>query len=134
LSPHPLCTSYLPVSRIAITYIFFFLLFRRPPRSPLFPYTTLFRSSWDPRLKRLAEGVNDPSPHVAACLARGTEQHPQRGFEPVERPRDAHAASPPDVLAESATREMPIHSRRLGVEVEHVPQAREQRHEDGKQR
>src|SRR5258708_38528938 len=23
---------------------FFFLMFRRPPRSPLFPYTTLFRS------------------------------------------------------------------------------------------
>src|ERR1035437_10769822 len=25
-------------------YIFFFLMIRRPPRSPLFPYTTLFRS------------------------------------------------------------------------------------------
>src|SRR5436189_4906788 len=25
-------------------YIFFFLLIRRPPRSTLFPYTTLFRS------------------------------------------------------------------------------------------
>src|SRR5205807_5918430 len=27
-----------------LTYIFFFLLIRRPPRSTLFPYTTLFRS------------------------------------------------------------------------------------------
>src|SRR5689334_24692203 len=26
--------------------IFFFLMIRRPPRSTLFPYTTLFRSSW----------------------------------------------------------------------------------------
>src|SRR5438132_10834025 len=26
------------------TYIFFFLLIRQPPRSTLFPYTTLFRS------------------------------------------------------------------------------------------
>src|SRR2546422_2532431 len=26
------------------TYIFFFLMIRRPPRSTLFPYTTLFRS------------------------------------------------------------------------------------------
>src|SRR5256885_11240850 len=26
-------------------YIFFFLMIRRPPRSTLFPYTTLFRSS-----------------------------------------------------------------------------------------
>src|SRR5205809_3445449 len=25
-------------------FLFFFLLFRRPPRSTLFPYTTLFRS------------------------------------------------------------------------------------------
>src|SRR3989449_561554 len=30
---------------ITATYIFFFLMIRRPPRSTLFPYTTLFRSS-----------------------------------------------------------------------------------------
>src|SRR5690348_17810248 len=28
---------------------FFFLMIRRPPRSTLFPYTTLFRSPADPR-------------------------------------------------------------------------------------
>ena len=28
-------------------YVFFFLMIRRPPRSTLFPYTTLFRSSFD---------------------------------------------------------------------------------------
>src|SRR2546430_7292958 len=28
-------------------YIFFFLMIRRPPRSTLFPYTTLFRSKQD---------------------------------------------------------------------------------------
>src|SRR5207249_5452035 len=27
------------------TLLFFFLILRRPPRSPLFPYTTLFRSA-----------------------------------------------------------------------------------------
>src|SRR5690606_39950153 len=32
---------FLPICRI----FFFFLLFRRPPRSTLFPYTTLFRST-----------------------------------------------------------------------------------------
>src|SRR5256885_15334739 len=40
--------------------IFFFLMIRRPPRSTLFPYTTLFRSlpvPYGPRLPRLpAEG------------------------------------------------------------------------------
>src|SRR3712207_7142641 len=28
------------------TIFFFFLMIRRPPRSTLFPYTTLFRSPW----------------------------------------------------------------------------------------
>src|SRR2546430_3593816 len=27
-------------------FLFFFLMIRRPPRSTLFPYTTLFRSLW----------------------------------------------------------------------------------------
>src|SRR2546430_5694040 len=27
-------------------FFFFFLMIRRPPRSTLFPYTTLFRSRW----------------------------------------------------------------------------------------
>src|SRR5256884_7225106 len=31
-------------------FFFFFLMIRRPPRSTLFPYTTLFRSSDDARL------------------------------------------------------------------------------------
>src|SRR5262249_59410632 len=30
---------------LALTLSFFLLMLRRPPRSPLFPYTTLFRSS-----------------------------------------------------------------------------------------
>src|SRR2546430_17707513 len=29
---------------ILVLYLFFFLMIRRPPRSTLFPYTTLFRS------------------------------------------------------------------------------------------
>src|SRR3982751_7022698 len=43
---------------------FFFLMIRRPPRSPLFPYTTLFRSkiiplSFDGTIKPCA-GCNQP--------------------------------------------------------------------------
>src|SRR5260221_10500034 len=30
-------------------FFFFFLMIRRPPRSTLFPYTTLFRSPWSGR-------------------------------------------------------------------------------------
>src|SRR6202521_3999617 len=31
---------------VCLCFIFFFLMIRRPPRSPLFPYTPLFRSSF----------------------------------------------------------------------------------------
>src|SRR5690348_17578747 len=37
-------------------YFFFFLMIRRPPRSTLFPYTTLFRSV----LRRGTEGEPEP--------------------------------------------------------------------------
>src|SRR5216683_3606848 len=32
------------VKFLALLFLFFFLMIRRPPRSTLFPYTTLFRS------------------------------------------------------------------------------------------
>src|SRR2546426_6148876 len=42
-------------------FFFFFLMIRRPPRSTLFPYTTLFRSlhSW---LERECAGTDVPGP------------------------------------------------------------------------
>src|ERR1039457_7471735 len=37
------------VSCVSLSFFFFFLMIRRPPRSTLFPYTTLFRSKpWQP--------------------------------------------------------------------------------------
>src|SRR6266511_1132850 len=39
-----LCSNALPV----VSPFFFFLMMRRPPRSTLFPYTTLFRSRAGP--------------------------------------------------------------------------------------
>src|SRR6266478_4622348 len=41
--------GYLLDRRKGIFYSFFFLMIRRPPRSTLFPYTTLFRSAWGVR-------------------------------------------------------------------------------------
>src|SRR3970282_2782134 len=35
-------------SHVTSTFLFFFIMIRRPPRSTLFPYTTLFRSSPSP--------------------------------------------------------------------------------------
>src|SRR2546429_4026683 len=36
---------FIQISRLIIFFLFFFLMIRRPPRSTLFPYTTLFRST-----------------------------------------------------------------------------------------
>src|SRR5207244_12717147 len=50
--------------------IFFFLMIRRPPRSTLFPYTTLFRSRpWrrPARRSRGARFAGRTSPGTAAC-------------------------------------------------------------------
>src|SRR3712207_7767249 len=42
-------------------WCFFFLMIRRPPRSTLFPYTTLFRSAADGRRARdLLRGMRRP--------------------------------------------------------------------------
>src|SRR5256885_17243234 len=35
---------YVPIIITTVLFFFFFLMIRRPPRSTLFPYTTLFRS------------------------------------------------------------------------------------------
>src|SRR5215813_15291846 len=40
-------------------FFFFFLMIRRPPRSTLFPYTTLFRSCGSSLPRRSADGQPD---------------------------------------------------------------------------
>src|SRR3712207_5161346 len=53
---------------------FFFLMIRRPPRSTLFPYTTLFRSQGQAveLLLQVLEGEGEVEDlHVAAAAARG---------------------------------------------------------------
>src|SRR3712207_9178085 len=47
---------------------FFFLMIRRPPRSTLFPYTTLFRSSAPPR--RVASPASMAAPAASRCAPR----------------------------------------------------------------
>src|SRR5215204_2550127 len=50
--------------------VFFFLMIRRPPRSTLFPYTTLFRSPSPPRRPATASRV---SPRWATATTRSEE-------------------------------------------------------------
>src|SRR3712207_9266185 len=54
---------YMFISRIwrsTYVYFFFFLMIRRPPRSTLFPYTTLFRSR-----QALPQALSSTAPAIA---------------------------------------------------------------------
>src|SRR2546430_13054612 len=51
-------------------FFFFFLMIRRPPRSTLFPYTTLFRSATGVR----AEAHGAPGPSRSASAPRGDRE------------------------------------------------------------
>src|SRR5690606_42027396 len=52
--------------------LFFCLLRRRPPRSTLFPYTTLFRSSMRDQLDRLIPGIICPMTEIHLCRSKLT--------------------------------------------------------------
>src|SRR2546422_10579764 len=65
------------VRQFCITHrlnFFFFLMIRRPPRSTLFPYTTLFRS-WCGDLQRAGVRLAAPFPEVAGDRAAGCARH-----------------------------------------------------------
>src|SRR3712207_8820040 len=55
-----MCLVYLASHRILSIFFFFFLMIRRPPRSTLFPYTTLFRSFGIQRAETVAMAVIRP--------------------------------------------------------------------------
>src|SRR3712207_8259371 len=61
---------------------FFFLMIRRPPRSTLFPYTTLFRSA--PAGARQGGRHRPAEDHaVHPLLHAGAGPHPVHGHDPV---------------------------------------------------
>src|SRR3712207_7966460 len=53
-----------------LTFFFFFLMIRRPPRSTLFPYTTLFRSAGAASPVGEVPGVRLVEPALLAVGAR----------------------------------------------------------------
>src|SRR6266478_1012138 len=60
-------------------FFFFFLMIRRPPRSTLFPYTTLFRSDL-PRIRPLAPASGIRRGRRAAARSRpGAHSRTRRG-------------------------------------------------------
>src|SRR2546425_7223205 len=57
-------------------FFFFFLMIRRPPRSTLFPYTTLFRSvrvRFGQGIEHDADGVTELGGHARLVLRRSEE-------------------------------------------------------------
>src|SRR5438876_1647725 len=63
-----------------LSFLFFFLMIRRPPRSTLFPYTTLFRSP----LFNPARSGNRAVSDRADRIARGrSEEHTSELQSPV---------------------------------------------------
>src|SRR5271163_4707867 len=88
---------FLKIRPLSLFFFFFFLMIRRPPRSTLFPYTTLFRSC--------AVGIVGSRKRAAS---RDLESHrAQDFFERVQRqhhvltPRTfTHQADAPDLSLE----------------------------------
>src|SRR2546429_1241968 len=66
--------------------VFFFLMIRRPPRSTLFPYTTLFRSyfakSWRDEKKAFAS-IRDDLAHLYS-FSYYPKTNPNRGWRSIK--------------------------------------------------
>src|SRR5579864_9677385 len=58
------------VTSVCWPYGFFFLMIRRPPRSTLFPYTTLFRSAGSAVRPSRGRGTGEPR---RRCVGRSEE-------------------------------------------------------------
>src|SRR2546430_17036777 len=111
-----------------IIRFFFFLMIGRPPRSTLFPYTTLFRSEPRPAhrvaaLEAPEDGAGDRAALAGRSVARGRfrhrgrgrgdggERHRRRRREP-ERPGSASARRPRGAALDGGRSE----ERRVGKE------------------
>src|SRR2546427_10209809 len=95
--------------------VFFFLMIRRPPRSTLFPYTTLFRSLWPPPRRNsswkgcgrtgasaaMKNAASTPSARVPPSRAN---RRAVRGGSITERKRALHEVHPLRPLYRGARR------------------------------
>src|SRR3712207_9354952 len=72
--------------------VFFFLMIRRPPRSTLFPYTTLFRSSRR-RDGRAARARGEARIERRGGLRRGRASTPRRRSRRIRRRRSEEHTS-----------------------------------------
>src|SRR2546428_13302718 len=110
---------------MTLSIFFFFLMIRRPPRSTLFPYTTLFRSlevfavtlGVEVELRLAVALVAVPADEVRMAVSDVAEADDVNSVRPLGRPcpgaslehgHRARSAEPPEVvhqvMAEDATR------------------------------
>src|SRR5437016_14418981 len=80
LSSCPFLFFFFCYSVYFLCFFFFFLMIRRPPRSTLFPYTTLFRSGFDSfhRSRRLSSAGGCGSRDRRWSSRAGTSACPRR--------------------------------------------------------
>src|SRR3712207_7597035 len=78
-------------------------MIRRPPRSTLFPYTTLFRSHVGDEARRDQEGAAEDHENAVEHLAVG---HLALGERRVEAPPDAPSLRPEKQRSEEHTSEL----------------------------
>src|SRR5476649_2970468 len=64
------CDRLMLMVGLSFLTLFFFLMIRRPPRSTLFPYTTLFRS-----ITVVVPGVFSPASMIADFTCARSEEH-----------------------------------------------------------
>src|SRR2546427_8643933 len=75
-------------SVVLVLRVFFFLMIRRPPRSTLFPYTTLFRSRFGREAGAVAVVDDDAELHALADLLHMGDQAFLAGFGQVVGQQD----------------------------------------------
>src|SRR2546426_9482420 len=66
------------LSFVSIFFFFFFLMIRRPPRSTLFPYTTLFRSRSARGPHERGGGIVESAGGLEDAAARAVRRHQDR--------------------------------------------------------
>src|SRR3712207_8105258 len=84
-------------------FIFFFLMIRRPPRSTLFPYTTLFRS----HLRRAVLADRDARVRTGQAQVRAADRrHADEVVRPREERRERRGERLPAARSEEHTSEL----------------------------
>src|SRR3989454_4548683 len=99
-------------------------MIRRPPRSTLFPYTTLFRSRGEPRTRRVPRrrARRARRPPRACRRARGSCRGPDDLAQPLEREPDARLHRPERLLEPLGN--LRLREPRVVRELDHLPLGR----------